>query len=183
MLNWANNVGGLQLVTSNLSEAAVGYTTTGGDNEGGFSPIANLPKTLVSRLLAYLAERDGIESLRKVIAIPPSAELAPDQEDEKDLMPYPVLDDLLYLYARKRLALADCWRMLCERHPEKSQEQLRQWTANFANRFVQNQWKRDQHPVSLKVLELDLDPKTGFRFPVTQSIALELEELQAAKLD
>lgn len=183
MLNWANNVGGLQLVTSNLSEAAVGYTTTGGDNEGGFSPIANLPKTLVSRLLAYLAERDGIDALRKVIAIPPSAELAPDQEDEKDLMPYPVLDDLLYLYARKRLALADCWRVLCERHPEKAQEQLRQWTANFANRFVQNQWKRDQHPVSLKVLELDLDPKTGFRFPVTQSIALELEELNAAKLD
>ena len=114
--------------------------------------------------------------------MPPSAELAPDQEDEKDLMPYPVLDDLLYLYARKRLALADCWRVLCERHPEKSQEQLRQWTANFANRFVQNQWKRDQHPVSLKVLDLDLDPKTGFRFPVTQSITTELDELRTARL-
>lgn len=182
MLNWANSVGGLQLVTSNLSEAAVGYTTTGGDNEGGFSPINNLPKTLVSRLLAYVAERDGIRSLAKVLAIPPSAELAPDQEDEKDLMPYVVLDDLLYLYARKRLGLADCWRVLCERHPERSQEQLRQWTADFARRFVQNQWKRDQHPVSLKVLDLDLDPKTGFRFPVTQSIANELDELKAATL-
>lgn len=182
MLNWANSAGGLQLVTSNLSEAAVGYTTTGGDNEGGFSPINNLPKTLVSRLLAYIAERDNIQSLRKVLAIPPSAELAPDQEDEKDLMPYPVLDDLLYLYARKRLSLADCWRVLCHRHAERSQEQLRQWTQNFANRFVQNQWKRDQHPVSLKVLDLDLDPKTGFRFPVTQSIATELEELARAAL-
>ena len=138
--------------------------------------------SLVSRLLAYIAERDNIQSLKKVLAIPPSAELAPDQEDEKDLMPYVVLDDLLYLYARKRLSLADCWRVLCHRHPEKSQEQLRQWTANFANRFVQNQWKRDQHPVSLKVLDLDLDPKTGFRFPVTQSIATELEELTVAKL-
>lgn len=182
MLNWANSVGGLQLVTSNLSEAAVGYTTTGGDNEGGFSPINNLPKTLVSKLLAYIAERDDIQSLKKVLAIPPSAELAPDQEDEKDLMPYVVLDDLLYLYARKRLSLPDCWRVLCERHTEKSQEQLRQWTANFANRFVQNQWKRDQHPVSLKVLDLDLDPKTGFRFPVTQSIQAELDELRSARL-
>ena len=38
MLNWANSVNGLLLVTSNLSEAAVGYTTTGGDNQGGYSP-------------------------------------------------------------------------------------------------------------------------------------------------
>jgi NH3-dependent NAD+ synthetase len=37
----------LLLVTSNLSEAAVGYTTTGGDNQGGYSPLAkNLPPEL-----------------------------------------------------------------------------------------------------------------------------------------
>ncbi len=34
MLNWGNSARGLVLVTSNLSEAAVGYTTTGGDNQG-----------------------------------------------------------------------------------------------------------------------------------------------------
>jgi len=180
MLNWANSAGGLVLVTSNLSEAAVGYTTTGGDNQGGYSPIANVPKTLVSRLLDYLSRRDGIGSLRLVLDIPPSAELAPDQQDEKDLMPYAVLDDLLYLYARKRLALPDCWRILCERHGEHDPEQLRTWTAGFATRFAQNQWKRDQHPVALKVMDLDLDPKTGFRFPVTQSIQHELDALRDA---
>ncbi len=180
MLNWANSAQGLVLVTSNLSEAAVGYTTTGGDNEGGYSPIANLPKTLVSELLEYLARRDGIEALHQILAIPPSAELAPDQRDEADLMPYVVLDDFMYLYARKRLSLADCWRIVCLRHPEHDPEQLRAWAANFGARFAQNQWKRDQHPVSLKVMDLDLDPKTGFRFPVTQSIAHELEALKKA---
>lgn len=182
MLNWANCAGGLLLVTSNLSEAAVGYTTTGGDNEGGFSPIANVPKTLVSSLLGYLARRDGIKSLQHVLDIPPSAELAPDQQDETDLMPYAVLDDLLYLYARRRLSLADCWRIVCHRHPAHAPEQLRAWTADFGKRFAQNQWKRDQHPVALKVMDLDLDPKTGFRFPVTQSIEYELEELAQADL-
>ncbi len=181
MLNWANNVGGLLLVTSNLSEAAVGYTTTGGDNEGGYSPVANLPKTLLSRLVAHIAERDGLKSVQKVLAIPPSAELAPDQTDEADLMPYVVLDDLLYLFAQRRMALADCWRVVCERHPQQSAEKLREWTAEFGRMFVASQWKREQLPVALRVLELDLDPKTGFRFPVLQSIADELDELAKAK--
>jgi len=180
MLNWANCVGGLVLVTSNLSEMAVGYSTTGGDNQGGYSPIANIPKTLVSELLEYLAKRDGITSLAKILVLPPSAELAPDQTDEADLMPYVVLDDLLHLYARKRLGLADCWRAICLRHPGHDPEQLRTWTADFAKRFATNQWKRDQHPVALKVMDLDLDPKTGFRFPVTQSIAHELAALASA---
>lgn len=182
MLNWANSVGGLVLVTSNLSEMAVGYSTTGGDNQGGYSPIANVPKTLVTELLEYLAKRDGLKSLRAVLDIPPSAELAPDQTDEADLMPYVVLDDLLYLYAKKRLCLADCWRAVCLRHTNQSPEQLRAWTADFAKRFAANQWKRDQHPVALKVMDLDLDPKTGFRFPVTQCITYELEALAAATL-
>jgi len=136
----------------------------------------------VSRLLDYIARRDGIQSLRKVLDIPPSAELAPNQTDEGDLMPYVVLDDLLYLYAKRRLSLADCWRVACLRHPEHDREQLRRWTADFGKRFAFNQWKRDQHPVSLKVMDLDLDPKTGFRFPVTQSIEYELDELAEAKL-
>ncbi len=181
MLNWANSAGGLLLVTSNLSEAAVGYSTTGGDNQGGYSPIANVPKTVVTQLLEHLAERDNIQALHKVLAIPPSAELAPGQEDEKDLMPYVVLDDLMHLYARRRLSLADCWKIIIARHPEHGPEQLRTWTADFARRFAQNQWKRDQHPVALKVMDLDLDPKTGFRFPVTQSIQYELDDLAAAK--
>lgn len=182
MLNWANSVGGLVLVTSNLSEAAVGYTTTGGDNQGGYSPIANVPKTLVTRLLQHVAERRGYASIQGILDIPPSAELAPDQQDERDLMPYAVLDDLLYLFARRRLALTDCWRLLVHRHAGHDAEQLRAWTAHFGRLFAYNQWKREQLPVAMKVLELDLDPKTGFRFPVTQSIRNELDELDEAEL-
>ncbi|NUM54904.1 MAG: NAD(+) synthase [Candidatus Hydrogenedentes bacterium] len=183
MLNWANSANALLLVTSNLSEAAVGYTTTGGDNQGGYSPIANVPKTLVSRLIEHIAHRDGIKSIQKILDIPPSAELAPDQKDEADLMPYVVLDDLLYLFARRRMSLTDCWRVLVHRHPGHSADQLKQWTARFGKLFVYSQWKREQLPVTMKVLDLDLDPKTGFRFPVTQSIDDELRDLASAKLE
>jgi NAD+ synthase (glutamine-hydrolysing) len=183
MLNWANSIGGLLLVTANLSEAAVGYTTTGGDNQGGYSPIANVPKSLIGRLLEYIAKRDGISSMQGVLAIPPTAELAPNQRDETDLMPYIILDDLMYLFAKRRMALSDCWRVLCHRYKDYDREQLRTWTGDFGKRFVYNQWKRDQHPVTMKVMDLDLDPKTGFRFPVTQSIEQELQELFTASLE
>ncbi len=183
MLNWANSESALLLVTSNLSEGAVGYTTTGGDNQGGYSPIANIPKTLVTRLLERVVERDGLGALTKVLVIPPSAELADDQRDEDDLMPYGVLDDLLYLFARRRMTLANCWRIIVCRHENHTAEQLRTWTADFGRLFAYNQWKREQLPVALKVMDLDLDPKTGFRFPVTQSIDAELAELANATLE
>ena len=59
---------------------------------------------------------------------------------------------------------------------------MRDFTEKFGRLFVQSQWKREQLPVALKVLDLDLDPKTGFRFPVTQSIDDELTELAKADL-
>lgn len=146
ILNWANSAGGIVLVTSNLSEMAVGYSTTGGDNQGGYSPIANVPKTLVSELLAYLSERDDIRSLQDILAMPPSAELAPDQRDEDDLMPYVVLDDLLYLYARRRHAPGGLLARCLQAPPRPRSEQLRKWSKDFAQRFASNQWKRDRRP-------------------------------------
>ena len=71
---------------------------------------------------------------------------------------------------------------MCRRHTQRSPDELRNFTEKFGRLFVQSQWKREQLPVALKVLDLDLDPKTGFRFPVTQSIDDELEELANAEL-
>lgn len=170
MLGWANSVSGLILVTSNLSEVAVGYFTTGGDNQGGFSPLADVPKTLLALLLDRAGERWGLRSLAAIRALPPSAELAPDQTDEADLMPYAVLDDILFLYARRKLGPADLLRVLAGRHPGHDAARLRGWVARFLRLFRDSQWKREQSPVALKLLGLDLDPKTGFRFPVLQDL-------------
>ncbi len=166
MLGWANTVGGLILVTSNLSEVAVGYFTTGGDNQGGFSPLADIPKTLISRMLERARERWSLESLDAVLAMAPSAELAPDQTDEKDLMPYEVLDDILYLYAWKKMRPREILGVLEVRHPAAGKDRLERWLGRFLALFDASQWKREQSPVALKLLYLDLDPKTGFRYPV-----------------
>jgi NAD+ synthase (glutamine-hydrolysing) len=99
MWTWANSEGGLFLQTSNMSEKAVGYTTIGGDMEGALSVIANVPKTVVNYLLDYLLEKTKLPGIELTLRKPASAELADDQEDEKDLMPFPVLDACFALYA------------------------------------------------------------------------------------
>jgi NAD+ synthase (glutamine-hydrolysing) len=180
MLNWANCVRGLVLVTSNMSEFAVGYFTTGGDNQGGFAPISGIPKTLVNQLLERAAERWSLSSIEAILALAPSAELSEDQSDEAELMPYPVLDDILFLFAADRRTPVDVWRLACTKYPDEDPERLRGWVAQFVRLFAQNQWKRDQSPVGLKMLDLDLDPTTGFRFPVLQSLEDDLARLAKA---
>jgi len=182
MLNWANCVDGLVLVTSNMSEFAVGYYTTGGDNQGGFAPISGIPKTLVNLLLARAAKRWSLSSVEAILALPPSAELSADQSDEAELMPYPVLDDILFLFAAERRTPVDVWRLVCTKNPDQDPERLRGWVGQFVRLFAQNQWKRDQSPVGLKMLDLDLDPTTGLRFPVLQSLEDDLNRLADAPL-
>jgi NAD+ synthase (glutamine-hydrolysing) len=87
MWNWANACRGMWLQTGNMSEKAVGYTTVGGDLMGAYSLLGNVPKTIVIRLLTIFGEAPlrGLEELMKTEA---SAELAENQEDERDLMPF-----------------------------------------------------------------------------------------------
>jgi NAD+ synthase (glutamine-hydrolysing) len=79
---------------------AVGYATLYGDMAGGFAAIKDVPKTLVYQLARY---RNTISRVipERVIARAPSAELAPDQEDQDSLPPYPVLDPILEAYIER----------------------------------------------------------------------------------
>lgn len=87
--------------TGNKSEACMGYSTLYGDTAGAFAPMGGLYKTdvyAVARWVNAQAEAAGkvapIPS--NVLTKPPSAELAPDQEDEKSLgVDYPTLDAIL----------------------------------------------------------------------------------------
>ena len=53
MMALANKSGKLVLTTGNKSEMAVGYATLYGDMAGGFSPLKDVPKTLVYRLAGW----------------------------------------------------------------------------------------------------------------------------------
>jgi NAD+ synthase (glutamine-hydrolysing) len=101
----SNKKGLLVLTTGNKSEIAVGYSTLYGDMAGGFDVLKDVSKTLVYRLSVFrntCYEDQPREVIpQAVIDRPPSAELAPDQEDQDSLPPYDVLDQVLELYIEK----------------------------------------------------------------------------------
>jgi NAD+ synthase (glutamine-hydrolysing) len=168
MWTWANSAGGLFLQTSNMSEKAVGYTTIGGDMEGALSVIANVPKTVVNYLLDYLLEKTNMQGILLTLKKPASAELADDQEDEKDLMPFPVLDACFALYAGEKMSPNEVRDVLRVMFPEHDQKTVDAWAARFARLFTQSIYKWVQTPLSLHVGNLDLDRERALQLPVVQ---------------
>ena len=168
MWTWANAAGGLFLQTSNMSEKAVGYVTIGGDGEGALSVIANVPKTVVNYLLDWLYETTHAEGIRLTLLKPASAELAEDQEDERELMPFAVLDACFALFAGEKMAPHEVQRALRAVFPEHPPERIDDWAARFVRLFTASIYKWVQAPLGLHVGNLDLERERALQLPVVQ---------------
>ena len=187
MLIWtiANLHNALLLVTSNKSEAAVGYTTMDGDSSGGLAPIADVPKSLIKLYLEWAREFHGFRSLERIKAMEASAELRPpgqEQTDEADLMPFPVLDQLMYAFVQLALDPLEILRRYWPVMQPYYGTDLARFAADirkFVRLFCFAQWKRERFAISFRVTAFDLDPKTGFRFPPVQApFTEELVEME-----
>lgn len=181
----------LLLSTSNRSEAAVGYTTMDGDSSGGLSPLGGIDKAYLRLWLEWL-EREGPEgltnyrSLKKVNVQAPTAELRPAKEkqtDEKDLMPYEVLDTIERYAIRDKLLPDDVLTLVVDRYGRRySEENLALWVGRFFKLWSINQWKRERYAPSFHLDDESLDPKTWCRFPILSGgYAEELSKLTSKK--
>ena len=95
----ANTKGDSMLATSNKSEAAMGYTTMDGDTSGGLAPIADVPKTLVTRWLTLgrrVPRMDRRAPRQRDARHRRAATTRCVADDEDDLMPFAVLDRLMH---------------------------------------------------------------------------------------
>jgi NAD+ synthase (glutamine-hydrolysing) len=136
----SNKKGRILLTTGNKSEMSVGYATLYGDMAGGFAPIKDVPKMLVYRLAEYCnREREIIP--RRVIERPPSAELAPEQQDSDSLPPYDVLDEILARYIEQDQSSADIIAAGFE-------EEMVRRVARMVDR---NEYKRRQAPPGVRI--------------------------------
>jgi len=168
MWNWANSSGALFLQTGDMSEKAVGYTTIGGDLEGALSVIANVPKTVVIAMLERLHRRFGFSGIAATLNTAPGPELADKQVAENELMPFPILDACLHLYAGEKMSPDDIGKALKALFPDYPAETLAQWATRFTKLFSQSIYKWVQSPLSLHVGSLDLDRERALQMPVVQ---------------
>ena len=168
MWNWANSSGALFLQTGDMSEKAVGYTTIGGDLEGALSVIANVPKTVVMALLERLAGRFGFKGVSATLATDPGPELADQQVAEHELMPFPVLDACLHLYAGEKMSPGEVGDALKALFPQMDPAALDPCAKRFTVLFSQSIYKWVQSPLSLHVGSLDLDRERALQMPVVQ---------------
>lgn len=171
---FANINNALLLSTSNRSEAAVGYATMDGDTAGGLSPVAGIDKAFLREWLRWM-EKEGPEelaampALSKINSQQPTAELRPSEEgqtDEKDLMPYILLDAIERVAIRDKKSPLDAYRLMRTKFPQYEAKQLYLWVERFFKLWCRNQWKRERYAPSFHVDDESLDPKTWCRFPI-----------------
>jgi len=99
----SNKKGLMVLTTGNKSEMAVGYATLYGDMVGGYNALKDVYKTWVYRLARWRNTQEPAIPER-VINRPPSAELAPDQQDSDSLPGYDTLDAILERYIERDMS-------------------------------------------------------------------------------
>ena len=151
----SNKKGKILLTTGNKSEMAVGYSTLYGDMAGGFAPIRDVPKMLVYRLATY---RNRIAPVipERVLQRPPSAELAPDQQDTDSLPPYEILDPILLRYVEQNQGIDE---IVAAGFDEAV-------VRRIARMVDRNEYKRRQAPPGVKITRRAFG--RDWRYPLTK---------------
>jgi NAD+ synthase (glutamine-hydrolysing) len=176
----ANATGTLLLATNNRSEAAAGYATMDGDTSGGLAPLAGIGKHF---LRAWLRDYEKIlPDLHRVNMQEPTAELRPPaagQTDERDLMPYEILDAIELLAVRDHLPPLKVFDQLSAEFSVHESKTLGQWIIRYFQLFSRSQWKRERLAPSFHLDDHNLDPRNWYRFPILSgNYDVELLELR-----
>jgi NAD+ synthase (glutamine-hydrolysing) len=162
LMGLSNAAGHLVLTTGNKSELATGYSTLYGDSAGGYGPIKDVFKTLVWELARWRnaqAEAEGRTPPipENSITKPPSAELAPGQQDTDSLPDYELLDALLDDYVEQDLGSGD---LIAQGYdPDLVQRVIR--LVDLA------EYKRRQYPPGPKITQKNFGRDR--RLPITNS--------------
>ena len=150
----SNKSGRLVLTTGNKSETAVGYSTLYGDTAGGFGVLKDVPKILVYELSKY---RNTLSEVipERIIERPPSAELAPNQQDSDSLPDYDVLDKIIELYV--------------EQDKSKTEIVSEGFDESIVKRVIRlidiSEYKRRQAPLGVKITSRGFGKDR--RYPIT----------------
>jgi len=123
----------------------------------------------VKKWLRWAETELGYPALRHVNALQPTAELRPladQQTDERDLMPYPLLNRIERLAFYDRLGPRQVLATLEGEGTGFDQGQLKTYVRRFYTLWSRNQWKRERYAPSFHLDDYNVDPRSWLRFPI-----------------
>ncbi len=189
LMDIANRVGGLVVGTGDLSELALGWATYNGDHMSMYGVNAGIPKTLIKRIVGYVADTSDkrlADVLGDILATPVSPELLPAndkgeiaQKTEDVVGPYELHDFFLYYmirYSCPPLKILRLAKYVFE--GEYSEKTILKWLKVFVSRFFIQQFKRSCLPDGVKIGSVSLSPRSDWRMPSDASFNLWMKELE-----
>lgn len=175
LMDLANMHNGIVVGTGDLSELALGFTTYNGDHMSMYGVNADVPKTLIRRMLLQEAADCGgplAAVLRDIVATPVSPELLPNtdgnitQVTEDIIGPYELHDFFLYHLIRHGQPREKLLRIAVYTFQGVYDEAtIAKWYELFCRRFFKNQFKRSCMPDGPRVGNVALSPRGDWRMP------------------
>ena len=189
LMDIANQTGGLVVGTGDLSELALGWATYNGDHMSMYGVNADVPKTLVRSLVAWVSAQETKATVKRVLedvlATPISPELLPakngriSQKTEDLVGPYELHDFFLYYFVRYGFSPEKIYQLakqaFARRFPAAV---IKKWLHVFFRRFFTQQFKRSCLPDGPKVGTVGLSPRGDWQMPSDASSAAWLEEIE-----
>jgi len=182
LMDYANQIGALVVGTGDLSELALGWATYNGDHMSMYGVNGSIPKTLVRKVVAHVADHSAPELaaiLRDILDTPVSPELLPAETDgsikqktEDIVGPYELHDFFLFYTVRRGYAPEKIRRMAIRAfNGVYDDATIDKWLATFIRRFFSQQFKRSCLPDGPKVGSVALSPRGDWRMPSDASSA------------
>ncbi|MBQ7014772.1 MAG: NAD(+) synthase, partial [Clostridia bacterium] len=141
----ANKYNAIVLGTGDMSEAALGFCTFGGDTLGHYNVNATVPKTVMQQLVRQLsAENEGElgKVLLDIVETPISPELKEGQVTEDIVGPYVLHDFIMYYFAKLHLSKEEIRHYMLATFEEYVDDEIDKWLDVFFNRFKGSRFKR-----------------------------------------
>ncbi len=200
LMDICGDVNGLVVGTGDMSEAALGWCTYGGDHLAMYSVNCGLTKGLVKKTIEtaaldlkcgeYMYPPAGdpellSEALLDVLDTPVSPELLPPdrrgniaQVTEDKVGPYELHDFFLWELAGKGERPADIAARAKELFAGTyDAETVDKWLSTFISRFFTQQFKRNCSPEGPQITRLSLSPRGAWEMPSDVSFAAWEEDI------
>lgn len=194
LFDMANMLDALVLGTGDLSEAALGWCTFGGDHLAGYNVNVCLTKNLIRAVVKYAAESDQLCNtevcgiLVDILETPVSPELLPavggviSQKTEDILGKYDLHDFFTYYLVKYGFRPAKLFRYACVAFGSQiSSAEIKEKLRLFLKRFFGAQFKRSCAPDAASITEVNLLGQQ-FQMPSDASCKAFLDEVEQITL-